>query len=74
MGLAVAVTFFAITKITRGGERGCELPHFSPKKSFTVNSITFERLVVPGPYFRVRRGGQPRRSPGVDHAHFWSKT
>jgi len=48
---------------TRGWERGSELPHFSPEKSFTVNSITLERLVVPGPYLRGRSGRSTRAFP-----------
>jgi len=43
---------------TRGWERDGEL--FSPKKSFTVNSITLERLAVPGPYLRGRLGTSTR--------------
>jgi len=63
MGLAAAVTFFANSKTTRGGERGGELPYFAPKKSFTVRSIILERLVVRSPYLRATSGRSTRSIP-----------
>jgi len=46
MGLASAVAFFSIAK---NNKRWGKRRWFAPKKSFTVNSISLERLVVLGP-------------------------